>query len=573
MSFSPYFQKLREITLQEIIEKRPDLPRDFGGFKYRHWRDVSILIEAKTNITFSPKSLKNWFREKAPLNYPQPSNLNTLCKFLGYADWEDFVHKHPIGKEEMEPEIRAGKKSIVVLPFKNISPDPDNEYFSDGLTEEIIIDLSQLEALRVISVKSAMTLKGTQKSLDTIGRDWKVNYALLGSVRKAGNKIRISAQLIEIATEKHLCSNKYTGTLEDIFDIQESFSQSVVKALNVKLDVKETAQLKTHPIPNIMAYDYYLRARKSVISFEKSELDKAIILLEKGLDIIGPNEVIYAGIGLIHFQYYNTGLQPEPAVLDKVLTYVEKILNLNPASHHALLLRGLVAIHHHDLATAIRSFKKANRKNPHDTDLLFWMTLVYSMLGQTQACLKLLKQWKLIEPTNEIIVAVAGMTYLFEGRYEKAAYHFRSFFRSNKDKVFICVMMAIYMADAGYEDEALEMLDYTDSANQPNPLTGMGQMLRHAINGNLPEGLACVTPAMKTAYRFDLQYTQMMGAVYSRLGAKKEALEWIRLSIDKGVLNYLYLSRYSHLLKNLSQEPEYHQLMDKVKKGWQVFKD
>ena len=124
---------------------------------------------------------------------------------------------------------------IAVLPFTNMSPDPENEYFSDGLTEEIIADLSKIRALRVISRTSIMRLKGTDKDLKTIGRELNARYLLEGSVRKAGHSLRITAQLIDAADDVHLWADKYSGSLEDVFDIQERVSRAIVKALHVTL--------------------------------------------------------------------------------------------------------------------------------------------------------------------------------------------------------------------------------------------------------------------------------------------------------------------------------------------------
>ena len=127
--------------------------------------------------------------------------------------------------EEIKPEIKQRtisfpEKSIIALPFENISPDPDQEYFRDGLTEEIITDLSHIHDLLVISGSSAMTFKGTKKTIPEIAQTVKVRYVLEGSVRKAGNNLIITAQLIDSATDTHLWADKYTGTLDDVFDIQ-----------------------------------------------------------------------------------------------------------------------------------------------------------------------------------------------------------------------------------------------------------------------------------------------------------------------------------------------------------------
>ncbi len=161
------------------------------------------------------------------------------------------------------------EKSIIVLPFENISPDPDQEYFSDGLTEEIITDLSHIRDLLVISRSSGMTFKGTKKKIGEIVGDVNVRYVLEESVRKAGNNLRITAQLIDAMTDTHLWAEKYGGTLDDVFDIQEKVSQSIVDALRIKISPEVKEKIHERPIDNVFACDCYKRAYPEIFSFIK----------------------------------------------------------------------------------------------------------------------------------------------------------------------------------------------------------------------------------------------------------------------------------------------------------------
>ena len=175
------------------------------------------------------------------------------------------------------------RKSIVVLPFENLSPDPENAYLADGLTEEVIADLSKVRSLLVISRTSAMRYKGATKSLPAIAEELKVRYVLEGSVRRAGNNLRITAQLIEAATDGHLWAEKYTGTLDDVFDMQEKVSRAIVEALKVELTPEENRRLGDHPIQNAYAFECYLKARREIWRWgEPSSLDRAMEYLETG---------------------------------------------------------------------------------------------------------------------------------------------------------------------------------------------------------------------------------------------------------------------------------------------------
>ena len=148
-----------------------------------------------------------------------------------------------------------------------MSPDPENAYFADGLTEEMIADLSKVRALRVISRTSAMLLRGSKKDVPTIARELKVRYVLEGSVRRAGQSLRITAQLIDAAADAHLWAEKYTGTLEDVFEMQEKVSRAIVEALRLELTPQEHQRMAERPIPNLYAYECYLKARREIWRF------------------------------------------------------------------------------------------------------------------------------------------------------------------------------------------------------------------------------------------------------------------------------------------------------------------
>jgi serine/threonine-protein kinase len=177
-----------------------------------------------------------------------------------FATARQFAEALSAGTTVPETETQ----SIVVLPFENLSPDPGNEYFADGLTEELITDLSQVSRLRVVSRTSAMMFKGARKSIQSIAREIGVQYALEGTVRKAGTSLRITAQLIDAGCDAHVWAGKFSGTLDDVFDIQETVSREIVDALKVQLTPEEDRRMAARPIDNVTAYDSYLRAIEEI---------------------------------------------------------------------------------------------------------------------------------------------------------------------------------------------------------------------------------------------------------------------------------------------------------------------
>ena len=324
-----------------------------------HLGSTAQAIIAKI-MTEKPSSI-SLLRDTVP-----PHIENALNRALAKAPADRFDSAAAFATALSTPadDVESGRKSIVVMPFADMSPDSDNEYFSDGLTEEIIADLSKLRALRVISRTSAMHLKGTTKDIKTIARELNCRYVLEGSVRKAGDRLRITAQLIDAESDAHVWAEKYNGVLKDVFDVQEQVSRSIADALAVELSPEEKRRIAERPIPNMVAYDHYLRARQNLSQFTAVGTDDAIVHLQKGLGIVGENALLYRGMGYAHFQYVNAQIDVSQDHLAKTEQYASKIAALDPSSIDIPFLQGLVATQRGQLHEAVRKLCARTRAIP-----------------------------------------------------------------------------------------------------------------------------------------------------------------------------------------------------------------
>ena len=177
------------------------------------------------------------------------------------------------------------KPSIAVLPFQNLSADPDQEYFADGVVEDITMALSRFRWLFVIARNSSFTYKGRAVDVKQVGRELGVRYVLEGSVRKAGNRIRIAGQLIDAETGAHLWADRFDGALEDMFDLQDHVTSSVVGAIAPKLQREEIKRARRKPTENLDAYDYYLRGLASARRWTKDANSEALQLFCKAIEL------------------------------------------------------------------------------------------------------------------------------------------------------------------------------------------------------------------------------------------------------------------------------------------------
>jgi TolB-like protein len=199
------------------------------------------------------------------------------------------VTSHPVHVEEEGFSAPAAalpdKPSIAVLPFKNMSGDPEQEYFADGVVEEIITALSRFRHIFVIARDSSFTYKGRSADVKKIGRELGVRYVLEGSVRKAANKVRITGQLIDTSTRTHLWANRFDGSLGDIFDLQDQVTASVVGAIAPKLEQAEIERAKRKPTESLDAYDFYLRGIASLYQWTKESVSEALRLFYRAIEL------------------------------------------------------------------------------------------------------------------------------------------------------------------------------------------------------------------------------------------------------------------------------------------------
>jgi serine/threonine protein kinase/predicted Zn-dependent protease len=463
--------------------------------------------------------------------------------------------------------------SIVVLPFENLSPDPDQEYFCDGMTEELISDLSQVSELSVISRTSAMMLKGTRKSIKTIGKELNIQYVLEGSVRKAGNNIRIVAQLIDAKSDKHIWAKKFSGTLDDVFEIQEKVSRSIVDELKLKLSPEEEQRIAKRPITDIQAYEAYLRARRAIWSFSEEPMERAEEALKSFIKKIGDNEQLYATLGFIYVMYISTGLKPDKFVynLRKAEEYAKKTFDLNPHSPHGHGLIGLTHFFKGNIQEAVRHFKQALAADPNNPDTLLFCSYGYLMSGKGTAARPLIEKALEIDPLQPLFQCMPGFLDVMEGRFEAAIPYYRKMSEMDPENQTTQLFYAWILSLCNRKDEAYTIIDFLVKTNSKTPAAHMSAFLKHALSGNKERALKSVTKEIVSASKDVEFFSRFMADCYALIGEKEEAMNWIENDMRLGFVNYPYLSEYDPHLKNIRNEEQFKKIMEQAKDRWEHF--
>jgi TolB-like protein len=463
------------------------------------------------------------------------------------------------------------EKSIVVLPFTDLSPQKDQEYFCDGMTEEIITDLSHVHDLLVISRSSAMTFKDTKKTIPEIAQSVNVRYVLEGSVRKAGSGLRIVAQLIDAPTDTHLWADKYAGTLDDVFDIQEKVSRSIVGALKLRLAPDEERRIADRPLANVNAYDAYLRARQDIWRWTKPALERAQRHLQNALDIVGDNALLFAGLGSVYVAYVHAGIQMDEGMLLKAEEFAEKGARLEPdlAQCHSLLAS--IAMARGQMKSSFRHAQRALAISPADPDALFWLLATSFPLGKTQFSAPYAERFVQIDPLSYLPHMCLGLVAWNIGRLGELLDHFRTGYRLDPESYLSRWWFAGGLLANGLFQEAEALIQPWTKEAPGQAMSMSSAYLLNALRSEKELALNCVTNDWKGVAWQDYWLPYTMAEGYALIGETAEALRWLENAIDKGWINYPFLAENDPWLAGIRDEPGFKKLMERVEYEWEHF--
>ena len=315
-----------------------------------------------------------------------------------YQNMEEVLKNLEEVRAEIETSERAEKsKAIAVLPFNNISPDKESDYFSDGLTEELIANLSRLKDIRVVSRITSMQYKDTKKDIKTIGKELGVRYLLEGSVRKFEQNLRITAQLTDVDSDAQLWAETYKGKLADVFDIQEQVARQIVDALMLRLTPTEKLVLTKRSTLNPEAFDCYLRARESLYRLTKKDVLLAIGLFQKATELDPRYASAYAGLGEAYASFYHH-FDKKETWLDKAIESGLKALMYDATLSEAYTALGLAYFNKNMLDEALTASEKALELDPNNFNGHWVLGRIYRLRDRDREAVELFKKVIALNP-------------------------------------------------------------------------------------------------------------------------------------------------------------------------------
>ena len=495
--------------------------------------------------------------------------------------------------ESRPPQAPTGSRSIAVLPFHNMSADPENEYFSDGMTEEIITRLSKIRELKVASRSTVLRYKGSGIDPREVGRELGVGSVLEGSVRKLGNRVRITAQLINAADGFHLCSEVYDRNLDDVFKIQDEVSERITEVLRLNLTEAEKVQLSTVPTQSIEAYDYYSRGRHLFYQYTKAGHRAAIQMYLKALELDEDYALAYAGLAVCYGFLFLRGWDENPVWPDKAeeaalkalaidqglaqahfaLGYVyeckedwdreegamRRVLVLDPNHAHAHDSLADVYYQRDQLEEALSEYQTALSLEPFHPRALIQVAATYEKAGRYRAAITQLQRTSEILPDLDWPWIYLGDLHHWRGNYEEALQAYQRALAIDPSNIDSKIGLGLtYAATKRFEEGERIANELRESSSKPWEENAdylfLVAMLDRA-RGDHEKAITSLEKAMSVApRRYHRVYMGALAETYTLMGDRDNAIAWYRTAIESERHSSPYMIQFHYRLGLLYEE-------------------
>jgi TolB-like protein/Tfp pilus assembly protein PilF len=400
----------------------------------------------------------------------------------------------------------SAAKSVAVLPFVNLSADPENEYFTDGMADEIISALTKIQSLRVTSRTSSFVFKGKSEDLGEIGRKLKVSTVLEGSVRKIGNKLRVTAQLVNVADGSNLWSERYDREIEDIFAIQDDISQAIVKALRVILTEGEKKQIVKSRTENVQAYDYYLRGRQYSHQLRRKSLEYARQMFNKAIEIDPDYARAYAGVADACSMLY-TYFDAREFNLRQADTASQKALALEPELAEAHVARGLAVSLRKQFDEAEREFETAMKLDPKLFEAAYFYGRALQSAGRFQEAVKMFERASTLRPEDYQAPGFLAQAYGSLGFVEQRDAGLRRALKLMEDRLELnpddaraANLAAAFLARLGDLQKSVEYADRSLAIDPEDPMLLYNVSCTYVALGRFDDAMKCLERAVDKGF-------------------------------------------------------------------------
>jgi len=567
------------IAMQQQLQEEPKVQVRMGI----HTGDVIIEDEAiygdGVNMASRIESLAVaggiFVSEKVYDEIRNQENIHT--REMGYFELKNI--KHPVrifaianngivvpGRDEVRGKTQATQNRLAVLPFVNMSSDPDNEYFSDGITEELLNALAKVDNLKVTSRTSAFAFKGKNEDIRDIAIQLNVDKVLEGSVRKSGNRVRIAAQLINAADGYHLWSEVYDRNLTDIFEVQDEISGIIANKLRENLSVgPKASSLVKAPVNNITAYTFYLKGLNHLNKLTPQDGRIAIDFFEKAIALEPAYAQAYAMAAGAYSRLGSTGQMLPVEAFEIAHRYADKALELDSSIAESHIAKGgAYLLYEWKWKEAYEALQRAITLNPAAVEAYQLLGLYYVAVGQQKMAVQVLEEAEQIDPLSPVITLSLGNIYAFADRFDEAINQADKMLEIDPKMRSALELKAWSIGMKGDWQEALLLFEEVHRLTN-HPLKGiMGLSHAYGKLGYREKAMDCIAK-MERRQREEPHSVIDIDLVVAWLGIGDldKTFYYLNQCIDKKVGPISYFLEYP-ALREIKEDPRYQELKKRV---------
>jgi len=535
------------IELEHIISKALEKDRDV---RYQHASEIRADLTRLKRGTETGKSVtegithSRWSRQKVAALVTAVAVMSAALIIGGRVF---FGHG-----------TNQAINSIAVLPLENLSRDPEQDYFADGMTEELIADLSKVGALRVISRTSIMQYKGVHKPLPQIARELNVDAVVEGSVLRSGNRVRITAQLIHAANDQHLWADSYDRDLSDVLKLQSEVAQAIAHEVRTKTTKQDETRLSHHKSVNPEAHDSYLKARAQWSKRNEEGLRKSIEYFQQAISEDPQYALAYAGMADSYLVAAEEGFVPLDEAYAKIRWASSKAVEVDETVADGHIMVATVREHDWSWAEAEGEYRRAIELNPGLARAHHWYGLLLSALKRPDEAISELKRAVEIEPLNPSLYANQALVYANAHRYADAMESInaaRTISGSGKSWNGILGMLHIYQ---GMYDQGLEEIR-SGAAEPPTMDELLGRAYALGRAGRRREALQMIDQVERTP-NADAVWVAI---AWTGIGNKDKAFQWLNRALDAHSSSDLWIGVFP-CLDPLRSDPRFKELLSRT---------
>jgi non-specific serine/threonine protein kinase len=359
--------------------------------------------------------------------------------------------------------------------------------------------------------------------------------------------------------------------IDDVFSIQEQVARKIVEALELRLTATEERQLRERAINNVPAYECYLRARHDMWRWRRDAIDRAVQLLRQALALIGDNARLYAALGLAHLQYREAGIDLSDQPLLEADACASKLFALDDHSASGWQLRGWIAYSRGNTQDAVRDLKMVLDLDPNNSDTLLLLCNCYLISGRVAAARPLLARLLAVDPLTPITRCMPGFAEIMEGNLEAAIEPYRQMFEMDQSNPMARLFFAWVLILNRRSDEVNTLLKSSPPDQRDTLPARLSYFLANAAMGHSHEAEAELTPQIEAIAHATDVFPRFLAEGFALAGARQSAIHWLQVAIDRGFVNYPFLSRHDPTFEALRSDSAFKALLETARHRWERF--